>query len=203
MNMNRLSALAVCFAMSLAVIAAPVEAKDKGQKNKKHDKKQHDYGKGYPNGRGWEAVEYDFKIVKNKLDVIDDKVDYIADDVYMLKNALQVQVRVETIKAEASINLPYQPIVMFVQVIQNGKGVTKLTADDFRYMNSFPEDAAKYCGDQCFSEGKAGQYAIMLEGDWNPGVFAGTLEVHTEYDDMTSYGTSQVVFDIPEAPLKP
>ncbi len=223
MNMNRLSALAVCFAMSLAVIAGSVEAKEKDhKKDQKHEKKHKKKSKSYyPNGKGWKAVERDFKKVNKKLnkidgkvdeinekvDEIDEKVDYIADGVYMLKNVLQVQVRVETIKADVTIDENYKPIIMYVQVIKDGRGVTNLKAENFKYVNSFPEGAANYCGEPCFSEGKAGQYALMLEGKeegkWYPGVFAGTLGVHTEYDEMTSDGTTQVVFDIPEAVLKP
>ena len=225
MNMNRLSTLAVCFVMSLAVIAGSVEAKEKDHKKdqkheKKYEKKHKKKSKSHPNGRGWRAVEHDFKIVKKKLnkidgkvdeinekvDAIDEKVDYIAEDVYVLRSALQVQVRVETIKEDVTIDAKSKQVVMFVQVIQNGKGVTDLTADSFRYVNSFPEGAiAEYCENpSCFSEGKAGQYAISLGGAWKSGVvFAGTLGVQSEYDDMISNGTSQVVFDIPEASLTP
>jgi hypothetical protein len=210
MNINRLSVLSVCIAISLAVIAGPVDAEEKGKK--KHQKQN----KGYPNGRGWRAVERDFKIVKRKLNkvnrklnrvvgklnVIDDKVDYIADDVLMLKNVLEVQVHVAKIKPDVTIDQNYNQVV-YVQVIHNGMGVPNLTEQNFVYKHSFPYDAASFCGAPCFSEGQAGQYAIMLKGKWEPGVFAGTLRVHTKYDDLMSYGTSQVVVDISDALYKP
>lgn len=201
MNINRLSVLTVCFAMSLAVIAGPVDAKENNNKSK-----------GYPNGRGWKAVEYDFKIVKRKLnrlekkvDVIDGKLDYIAEEVSIQNNVLTVQVSHEKMKPDVTIDGNYKPIVLIVQVIRNGLGLTKLTAGNFKYVNSFTAGPAYYCGAPCFTRGRAGQYRITLEvkdgGNWKPGrLVAGTLSVKTEYDDMKSHGTSQVVLYIPKAP---
>ena len=227
MNMNRLSILAVCFAVGLTAIAEPADA----GKNKN--------SKGFPNGRPWQALEEELDIIKHKLRVIDNKVDDvlvdtgdilggindikdgiddidinlgdITDGVSLLTNTLEVQVSVgpisEAIHDDVSIDgVTDGVVVIYVQVIQNGVGVDKLTAKDFKYANSFPAAAAKFCGAVCFTEGLGGQYRLLLvgEGDeWQEGTFAGTLAVQstvtTVDGDVTSNGASQAVFDIPAA----
>ena len=266
MNMNRLSVIAVCFAVGLTAISEPADAKKKKKKNKyasvETTEYSHPSGKGFPNGRPWQALDDELNRIKDKLYVIDDKVDDvlkdtgrilrdtddilddtaailldldmikdalgdigtdlegisegiegIADDVSMLKNTLEVQVSVgpisEAIHDDVSIDeVTDGTVVLYVQVIKQGVGVDQLTAEDFMYANSFPESAASFCGELCFTEGLGGQYRLLLVGDgdvWTEGTHAGTLAVQysvvTTEDGETSNGTSQVVFDIPPAPV--
>jgi uncharacterized protein YoxC len=85
MMTNRLTVLAVCLAVGLGAVSEPSMAKKK--KNKKQveavqmlPEYDHPSGKGYPNGRPWQATAYDFEIVKHKLDVLDYKVDEVKGD---------------------------------------------------------------------------------------------------------------------------
>ncbi|MDH3900773.1 MAG: hypothetical protein OEU51_06980 [Gammaproteobacteria bacterium] len=255
MNIPRLSILAVCFTVGLTAFADPVDAKGKGKKSKKNKNTEpaeysHPSGKGFPNGRPWQALDDELDHIKHKLYVIDHKVDYVlkdtddilddtaailegiddikdglddidtdlgdvADGVSMLTNTLEVQVSVgpisEAIHDDVFIDdVTDGVVVLYVQVIQNGVGVDKLTEEDFMYANSFPEAAAKYCGELCFTEGLGGQYRLLLVGngdEWAEGTHAGTLAVQysvvTTEDGETSNGASQVVFEIPAAPVVP
>jgi len=125
----------------------------------------------------------------------------VADDVAVLKNTLDVQVRVMTIDpAVLNDQTDEEPVVVYVTVVQGGVGVADLTADDFTYTNSFPSGAAGFCGDACFSAGDGGQYALMLQGSWEVGSYAGTLAVEHTDGEATANGAAQVVFDIPAAP---
>jgi hypothetical protein len=263
--------------VGLTAFADPVDAKGKGKKSKNKNKNtetaeySHPSGKGFPNGRPWQALDDELARIKYKLYVIDGKVDDVledtgdiladtgdiladtgdiladtddilddtaailegiddikdglddidtdlgdvADGVSMLTNTLEVQVSVgpisEAIHDDVSIDdVTDGVVVLYVQVIQNGVGVDKLTEEDFMYANSFPEAAAKYCGELCFNEGLGGQYRLLLVGngdEWAEGTHAGTLAVQysvvTTEDGETSNGASQVVFEIPAAPVVP
>ena len=263
---NRVTVLAVCLALGLGAASDDAMAKKKNKKNRvvaaevlpEYD---HPSGKGYPNGRPWQATEYDFEVVKHKLDVLDYKVDDVKidtetiitkvdeikgdtgeiidqlgdietdieglseeiadvkqgvgeileevdgldDDVSMLKNTLSVDVSVGPATDDG--------ITLYVQVAQNGVGVTKLAADAFEYGNSFPADGAKYCGAGCFAEGIGGVYMIELLVDSGPGSYAGALGVSMEVvddddddddddgdDPEIASGTALVTFEVEEAP---
>lgn len=137
-----------------------------------------------------------------KTDIANVAVDVtdMANDVAMLKNALQVQVSVAPASADARNEVNDAPVTLFVQVIQNGAGLTGLTADAFAFSNSFPIAGAGYCGTAaCFSEGMDGLYALELAGDWVAGAYAGTLAAQ---DSGTSAsGASLVTFEIPAEPV--
>ena len=230
MNMNRVTILATCLAVGLAAVAEPTLAK---KKNKNQltlaSENANPASQGYPNGRPWQAMAHDFIEVMNQLDVVDAKVDDvkadteeiletldginedldgleetvngIADDVASLKNTLQVQV---SVAPDSDRNDESDlPVTLFVQVSQNGAGVTGLTADDFSYVNSFPSADASYCGAACFTAGDGGTYAIVLEGDWEAAGYAGSLSVESTVDETTSQGNSLVNFAIPMAPVEP
>ncbi|UCC56077.1 MAG: hypothetical protein JSU75_12210 [Gammaproteobacteria bacterium] len=267
MKMNLIPVLAVCFAVGLTGISEPADAKKKNKKKHKYAPVQetvysHPSGKGFPNGRPWQALDDELDRIKHKLYVIDEKVDLVlvdtgnilddtgdilgdtgdilddtaailegiddikdgiddidtdlgdvADGVSMLTNTLEVQVSVgpisEAIHDDVSIDeVTDGTVVLYVQVIQNGVGVDMLTAEDFMYANSFPESAASFCGELCFTEGLGGQYRLLLVGDgdvWTEGTHAGTLAVQysvvTTEDGETSNGASQVTFEIPPAPV--
>jgi hypothetical protein len=254
MNIPRLSILALCFTVGLTAFADPVDAKGKGKKSKNKNTETAEYshpsGKGFPNGRPWQALDDELARIKYKLYVIDGKVDYVlkdtgyilddtaailegiddikdgiddidtdlgdvADGLSMLTNTLEMQVSVgpisEAIHDDVSIDgVTDGVVVLYVQVTQNGVGVDQLTAEDFMYANSFPENAASYCGELCFTEGLGGQYRLLLVGngdEWAEGSFAGTLAVQstvaTDDGDVTANGASQAVFEIPAAPVVP
>jgi archaellum component FlaC len=252
MMTNRFTILAICLAVGLGTVTDQAMAKKKN-KNKKSDSStelydyDHPSGKGYPNGRPWQALDYDFDVVKHKLNVIDYKVDDVKedtetiidqtgevqtdidnlemeiadikdgvgeileevdgldDDVSMLKNTLSVDISVGAATDDG--------ITLYVQVAQNGMGVTKLAADAFEYGNSFPADGAKYCGADCFAEGIGGVYMIELLVDSGPGSYAGALGVSMEVvddddddddddgdDPEIANGTALVTFEVEEAP---
>ena len=239
MNMNRVTILATCLAVGLAAVAEPTLAK---KKNKNQTTQTSEYAnpasQGYPNGRPWQAVEYDFTVLMNQIDTVDAKVDEVkadteeiletldginedlegvnekldnltesvdgvADDVATLKNTLQVQV---SVAPDADRNDETDlPVTLFVQVSQNGAGVTGLGADDFSYVNSFPSGDASYCGAACFTAGAGGTYAIVLEaeGNWEAAAYAGSLSVEHTVDETTSQGNTLVNFSIPMAPVEP
>jgi hypothetical protein len=155
-----------------------------------------------------DAILLELDMIKNSLGEIDtdlgdlsEGIDGIADDVSMLKNTLELQVIVETAGAD---DLNDAPIMLLVQVIKNGQGVTGMPADAFSFANSFPAGLeAFYCGDiSCFAEGEAGMYMLELTGDWAAALYAGTLSAAytemTEDGDIVSNGTTQVSYTIPE-----
>jgi hypothetical protein len=231
MNMNRVTILATCLAVGLAAVAEPTLAKKKNKKNAITQTSEYanPASQGYPNGRPWQAMAHDFIEVMNQLDVVDAKVDEvkadteeiletldginedldgleetvdgIAADVASLKNTLQVQV---SVAPDGDRNDESDlPVTLFVQVSQNGAGVSGLTADDFGYVNSFPSGDASYCGAACFTAGDGGTYAIVLEGDWEAASYAGSLSVESTVDETTSHGNTLVNFTIPMAPVEP
>ena len=185
--------------------------------------------KGYPNGRPWQAVEEDFDRVHRKLRVIDGKIDDInediedldtdledladdvagiADDVSILKNTLKVQVRVGAISESDDVSIDSSTVILYVQVILNGNGLTGLTADAFSYTNATPAaDAASYCGnDTCFEEpaGSNGLYILNIEVTGGAGTYAATVSAGIEGDDVSidtddSNGASIVIFEIEES----
>lgn len=230
MNINRVTILATCLAVGLAAVAEPTLAKKKNKnQSQQYSENANSASQGYPNGRPWQAVEYDFTVLMNQIDTVDAKVDEvkadteeileaidginddldgleetvdgIADDVASLKNSLQVQV---SVAPDGDRNDESDlPVTLFVQVSQNGAGVTGLTADDFSYVNSFPSADASYCGAACFTAGEGGTYAIVLEGDWEAAAYAGSLSVESTVDETTSHGNTLVNFTIPMAPVEP
>lgn len=141
----------------------------------------------------------DLDDIKSDLENVAGDVSDMADDVAMLKNAVQVQVSVAPASAESRNEVNDAPVTLYVQVIQNGEGLSGLLADAFTFSNSFPIAGAGYCGTAaCFSEGMDGLYALELAGDWVAGAYAGTLSA---LDSGTSAsGTSLVTFDIPAEP---
>jgi len=149
-------------------------------------------------------IKNDLTQIKATLAEIQTGLDAIGSGVASLTNTLAVQVSVAPASADQRNDVNDTPVQVFVQVTQNGVGVTGLTAADFEYSNSFPLDGAAYCGDACFIAGENGLYGIELQGDWSVAPYAGTLKVHmtttTPDGDVTASGASMVNFDIPAAP---
>jgi len=144
----------------------------------------------------------DLADIKADIENVAGDIGDMADDVAMLKNALQVQVSVATASAEARNEVNDAPVTLFVQVIQNGTGLSGLGAGAFAFINAFPSDDPGFC---CTvtgvseGEGKAGLYALELSGDWVAGAYAGTLTAHD--GDTSANGTSMVTFEIPVEPM--
>jgi len=158
-----------------------------------------------------DEVDADHVIIKNDLTDIMATLDEIQNGLYdigagvsSLTNTLDVQVSVPAASADDRNDVNDAPVQLFVQVSQNGVGVTGLTADAFAYSNSFPLNGAGYCGAACFIAGENGLYAIELQGDWSAAPYAGTLNVQsttsTSEGDVTASGTSLVSFEISAAP---
>ena len=142
----------------------------------------------------------DLADIKSDLANVAVDVSDMADDVAMLKNAVTVQVSVAPASAESRNEVNDAPVTLYVQVIQNGSGLTGLPADAFTFSNSFPIAGAGYCGTAaCFSEGMDGLYALELTGDWVAGAYAGTLSALD--GDTSASGTSLVTFEIPAEPV--
>lgn len=150
-------------------------------------------------GQAVVRVEANTNTIITDIGTLDGKVDDVAADVTMMKNTMEVQVSVESATVEERNAGVDSDVILFVQVIRNGIGLTGLPETAFTYGNSFPAAAASYCGAACFEEGAGGMYAIRLEVDESDNTFAGTLMV----DDADGAGTSQVTFDIPAAPEEP
>lgn len=220
MNFKRTPLLTACLALGLAVAAAPTLAA------KPAANYAPSASKGYPNGRPWQAMKFDFVTVKHMLADIDARLDglvgdadlvqeeiglihedinTLAGDVAALKNRLDVQISVASSADRNADN--DAPVTVFVHVTQNGQAVTGLTADAFSYSNAFPVAGADFCGAACFSAGDNGVYAVTLNGDWSATSYAGALAVantvSTPDGDVTSHGSSLVTFDIPAAPVAP
>ena len=141
----------------------------------------------------------DLADIKSDLGDVAGDISDMADDVAMLKNAVQVQVSVAPASAESRNEANDAPVTLYVQVIQNGSGLSGLPADAFTFYNSFPIAGAGYCGTAaCFSEGMDGLYALELTGDWVAGAYAGTLSALD--GDTSASGTSLVTFEIPAEP---
>jgi hypothetical protein len=222
MKTNRFMILAVCLAVGLGGMADDAMAKKK--KKKSDDSYLTDYdhpsGKGYPNGRPWQAMEHDFEVLRHKLDVLDYKVDGVKDDTESLVDGLgeleadigaiagdleeigsnvdDIGGDVEMLKNALSVDVSVGPatdtgITLYVQVASNGTGITKLPADAFKYFSSFPSGAASYCGAPCFTGGSRGVYMVELQVDGGPGSYAGALEVSVEVaDDMDAGDDPQI-----------
>ena len=142
----------------------------------------------------------DLDDIKTDLENVAGDLGDMADDVAMLKNAVQVQVSVAPASAESRNEVNDAPVTLYVQVIQNGSGLSGLPAEAFTFFNSFPVAGAGYCGTAaCFSEGMDGLYALELAGDWVAGSYAGTLSALDS--DTTASGTSLVTFEIPAEPV--
>lgn len=90
MNSKHFSVLAVCFAVGLAAISEPADAGWWSSKSNKKDKDPvqqpaepgppehaNSNSKGYPNGRPWQAVEYDFMDVKKRIGEVKDDTEEI------------------------------------------------------------------------------------------------------------------------------
>jgi len=160
---------------------------------------------------GLDEIDADHVIIKNDLtdikatlEDIQNGLDSIGAGIASLTNTLDVQVSVAPSSADNRNDVNNAPVHLFVQVTQNGIGVTGLTSADFAYSNSFPLNGAAYCGDTCFVGGENGLYGIELQGDWDAAPYAGTLTVQittsTPDGDVTASGTSLVSFEIPAAP---
>jgi hypothetical protein len=160
---------------------------------------------------GLDEVDADHVIIKNDLtdikatlDEIQNGLDSIGAGVASLTNTLDIQVSVAPASADDRNDVNDAPVQLFVQVTQNGVGVTGLTSADFGYSNSFPLDGAIYCGNACFVAGENGLYGIELQGDWGAAPYAGTLSTQlttsTPDGDVMASGASLVSFEIPAAP---
>jgi hypothetical protein len=145
-------------------------------------------------------IKNDLTEIKGTLADIQSGLEGVGADVSALTNTLAVQVSVPSASAEQRNDVNNVPVQLFVQVTQNGVGVSGLTADAFAYSNSFPLNGAGYCGNACFIAGENGLYALELQGDWIAGSYAGTLNVHFTNSTSEGTGTSLVSFDIPAAP---
>ena len=250
MMTNRFTILAICLAVGLGTVAdqAMAKKKNKNKNNNSSSAELYDYdhpsGKGYPNGRPWQALEYDFEIVKHKLNVLDYKVDDVKEDTETIIEQLgDVQTDIDAIETEIadikdgvgqileevddldddvsmlkntlSVDVSVGPatddgITLYVQVAQNGVGVTMLPATAFKYFSSFPTGAVSYCGAACFSVGSRGVYMIELLVDSGPGRYAGALEVSMEVIDdddddddepEIANGTALVSFEVEDEPI--
>jgi len=270
----KLSPLAICLAFGLSAVAGSSQANWITDYIMMKNKKKKDDAvtlpvepppgnphpsKGYPNGRGWSAVEYDFIDTKRRIaevkedteeilleledvdadlddlldgqedlmegqkdlmegqkdlmdgqDALSEQIDDLAGAVEAQANVLEVQVRVGAIIGD-EVSIDSSSVVLYVQVIQNGAGVTGLTADAFSYTNVTPNaDAASYCGNElCFNEpaGSNGLYILDINAD-AAGNFAATVAVGIEGDDVSidsndSNGASIVTFEIEEPVLEP
>ena len=146
------------------------------------------------------TIMNDLADIKSDIANVAGDVSDMADDVAMLKNAVQVQVSVAPASAESRNEANDAPVTLYVQVIQNGSGLSGLPAEAFTFSNSFPIAGAGYCGTAaCFSEGMDGLYALELAGDWVAGGYAGTLSAVD--GDTSASGTSLVTFEIPAEPV--
>ena len=149
-------------------------------------------------------IKNDLTDIKTTLDDIQNGLDTIGAGVASLANTLDIQVSVPPSSADDRNDVNNAPVQLFVQVTQNGVGVTGLTSADFAYSNSFPLNGAVYCGDACLIEGENGLYGIELQGDWDAVPYAGTLcaqlTTSTPDGDVTASGASLVSFQIPAAP---
>jgi len=153
-------------------------------------------------GKAVVRVEANTNTIISDIDTLDGKVDAVGDDVILLKNTLEVQVSVESATVEERNAGVDSDVILYVQVIRNGIGLSGLTQASFSYGNSFPAGAARICEvavEPCFEEGVGGMYKIRLAVDESDNTFAGTLMV----EDRAGAGTSQVTFDIPAAPVEP
>ncbi len=151
-----------------------------------------------------ETIMNDLADIKTDISNVAGDVSDMADDVAMLKNALQVQVSVVPASADARNEVNDAPVTLFVQVIQNGAGLSGLSADAFTFSNSFPDGGViDFCGETVcitgFSEGQDGLYALELAGDWVAGAYAGTLA--TQDSATSASGASMVTFEIPAEPM--
>ena len=107
MNINRISIFAVCFAVGLAVASEPSMArnKKKASSNSKYTSAvqlpsydANSNSKGYPNGRPFQAIEYDFDKLYYRLDMIDTDLDQIAANLIRVGQAVvRVERNTETI----------------------------------------------------------------------------------------------------------
>jgi regulator of replication initiation timing len=109
MMTNRLTVLAVCLAVGLGAVSEPSMAKKKKNNKKQVEAAQmlpeydHPSGKGYPNGRPWQAMGYDFEIVKHKLDVLDYKVDGVKEDTETIVDQLDdMQSNIEDLELDVA-----------------------------------------------------------------------------------------------------
>jgi hypothetical protein len=152
-------------------------------------------------------IKNDLMDIKAVLDEIQNGMNDIGAGVSSLTNTLDVQVSMPSSSADERNDANDAPVQLFVQVSQNGAGVSGLTWDAFAYSNSFPLDGAGYCGAACFMAGENGLYAIELQGDWSASPYAGTLNVQsttsTSEGEITASGTALVSFEIPAAPATP
>ena len=122
MMTNRFTILAICLAVGLGTVAdqAMAKKKNKNKNNNSSSAELYDYdhpsGKGYPNGRPWQALEYDFEIVKHKLNVLDYKVDDVKGDTETIIEQLDdVQTDIDAIETEIADIKDY--------FIKYGKGI--------------------------------------------------------------------------------
>jgi hypothetical protein len=145
-----------------------------------------------------DAVDAQLDGIDLKLDDLNDKVDLLAGDVSLIKNTLSVQVSV--VADDDRVAGSTVPVTLFVQVSQNGAGLSGLTAADFGYVNGFGAGVTGYCGAACFVEGGAGVYAIRLQGTWGAESYAGNLTVSADTGSALAQGTSLVTFDVPAPP---
>jgi len=230
MDINRATLFVTCVALILGVAAEPAFAKKKkttaAAAPVTTTATPNPASEGYPNGRPWQAVEGDFTTVMNKLQVVEgkvdsvkadtvlilsrldavdaqlddlnDKVDLLSGDVSLIKNTLSVQVSV--VADEDRVAGSTVPVTLFVQVSQNGAGLSGLTAADFGYLNGFGAGVTGYCGAACFAEGGAGVYALQLQGTWSAESYAGNLTVSADTGSALAQGTSLVTFDVPAPP---
>jgi hypothetical protein len=172
---------------------------------------------GYPNGVPWQAMAGDFQDVKNllygitadthallgKVGMILHDLDNVEAGLSVLQNTLKVEVSVPSATADARNDVNDAPVTLIVHITQNGVGVSGLTANDFNYVNSFPNGGASYCGAACFTPGVSGVYAIVLNGNWIVASYAGALAVSDTVGTTISNGSALVTFDIPAAPAAP
>lgn len=210
MSIHRPVLLTLCLAMGLATAASPTLAASSNANSA---------SKGYPNGRPWQAVKFDFIAIKQKLDalagtivslggdvelinedfgLLREDVAALSDNLAAISNTLEIQVSVMDDAARNDGN--DAPVSLFVHVTQHGQPVTGLTADNFSFTNAFPVAGADFCGVGCFTAGDAGIYVITLNGDWSATSYAGALSASSTNGDVISSGSTMVNFDIPAAP---
>jgi hypothetical protein len=103
MNISRISVFAICFAVGLAVVSDPSMARSKWKSKRFSSAEQlpssaDSNSSGYPNGRPFQAIEYDFDKLFYRFDMIDTDLDQIAANLIRVGQAVvRVERNTETI----------------------------------------------------------------------------------------------------------
>ena len=117
MNISRISAFAVCFAVGLAVVSEPTMAKRKKNKSSyrtdasaeqlpaysssRRSSSRNSNSTGYPNGRPFQAIKVDFEEMHDRFDNVDGDLDSIQEDLDAIGETVDtIEENTETILEE-------------------------------------------------------------------------------------------------------